>query len=143
MSKLRTIFRVILCVISGIFFNAIALGSFAKMDDDFSTENKWMVFAVFFGIICVVQLIHILITPFRLWRRDTGIMLLVVATLDAFAMYNIATIQASPEIMEQIQDSESLLKMNDYLSGGLCLLIMASIGGLLLYSSRIGKSVEA
>ena len=135
----RNVISVICYVVAGFIANSAGLGAFINLPPAGNMPVygiKWGMVGVMMALGAVALGTGLLLSRFRNWKRDTGIVLLSASAMIAVDVLMGVCLYFSPEFTKVKSNSECLSKFSDIYNGSGCLVIFALTGVLLILASR-------
>ncbi|MEV4781287.1 hypothetical protein [Burkholderia sp. LMU1-1-1.1] len=125
---MRKVLSVLCHIVAGFLFNIVSVLAFISA---LPATAKFLMLAGFSLPALIALVVGLAFTGFRDWKRDAGIVLLSTSAWSAFMVLTMACLLMSEEFTRLVPQSASA-PMDDYLTGGLFIIVLA-IGGWLLF----------
>jgi hypothetical protein len=128
---MRKALGVICYILAGFFVYMVCLLAFVNQP----TIAKWGIVAGFSLPALVFLSIGLSVNGFQRWRRDTGVVLLSGAGFTSFVIFTFVCFIMTEEF-EQMMQPDTLAFFNAYISGGIFILSVVTLGIVLLKTEK-------
>ena len=143
----RKVISVIFYVVAGFFLYMVSLLAFVNISSLPSASRssalvKYAVMGAFSIPAVVAFMIGLLLSRFRHWKRDIGIVMVSGAGSTALVVFTIACFVRSPD-SKQFFPHDTLNVFNDIIAGVSCIALLAALGAALIMISRKKEPSDA
>lgn len=136
---MRKVLSVLCHIVAGFLFNVVSMLAFINA---LPATAKFLMLAGFSLLALAALAIGLAVTGLRDWKRDAGIVLLATSAWSVFMVVTMACLLMSEDFTKLVPGSASA-PMDDYLTGGLFIVVLAAVGWLLFKRGEPARESSA